>query len=343
MIGVAIQGGSGYGAGELLRLLRFHPKVWVVSALSETHAGRPVSDVHTHLSGLYDLKFSASLEEGNFSSFSQKVLFLALPSPASATMLEKFAKRSDFREWVVIDLSGALRLRDLAQHTAAYPEVSQLPELRREFHYAFPEMDRESIRTANLLSNPGCLATASILSLLPLRDLLDDANLVIDAKTGSSGAGRELKQTTHHPFRHANYFAYKPFGHQHEPEIKQALGLTKPISFLAQSLPLVRGIFVSTHLTLNRNLSFEELEQRFQRYYANEPFIRFRRESPQIADVVGTNFCDISFAVDGSRVLVLATIDNLVKGMAGSAIQSMNIRCGSEETAGLLHAAARPF
>jgi len=342
-LGVCIQGGTGFGAGELLRLLSYHPNLRTLSVVSESTAGQAIVSTHTHLAGLYSQNFAAEFDPLQFEGCQERVLFLAVPSEASVRILSAILAKHSLEDWIVIDLSGAMRLKDPALHGEFYSDVPFSADLRARFQYAFPELDRDAIKESRFLANPGCLASASILSLLPLREELSEVTIAIDAKTGSSGAGKELKLSTQHATRHSNFLAYKPLVHQHQPEISQALGLKSDFSFVPQSLPLVRGIFVTTHLHFPEEVALSRIREQFLSYYQAMPFIRFRSESPQIADVVGTNFCDLAIHVHGQNVVILAAIDNLVKGMAGTAIQNMNIRCGFSETAGLMHAAPRPF
>ena len=211
---------------------------------------------------------------------------------------------------------------------------------------ACAELNREAIRAAGCVANPGCLATAAILAAAPLADAQFGGPLAIDAKTGSSGAGREPKDTTHHPTRHADFRAYKPLAHQHEPEILQALGdplgQRIELSFVPQSMAVLRGVFATVHATLAEPTDTGALWQRYETFYAGSPFIRVVVGSPTLEDVVGSNFCDIGVAVRGRQVVVMSALDNLIKGMAGAAIEKMNLMCGLPETTGLWTPSLRP-
>ena len=219
--------------------------------------------------------------------------------------------------------------------------------VRSDFEYGLPELNRERIRGANRIANPGCLATAAILAAAPLADARFRGSLVIDAKTGSSGAGRTPKETTHHPTRHADFRAYKPLAHQHEPEILQALGdplgQRIELSFVPQSMAVSRGIFATVHATLAEPMDEQTLVRRYEEFYAGSPFIRVTAGSPTLEDVVGSNFCDLGLAVRGRQVVAMSALDNLVKGMAGAAIQNMNLMCGLDETTGLWTPSLRPI
>lgn len=350
-IRVAILGASGYGAGELLRLLVQHPAAEVVCVTSTSQAGEPLEAVHPHLAGFYDLSVSGRLDCDALWGGEKAVVCSALPHGASGLAVDRLitevGAHRDRDKLRVIDLSGDLRLCDAALHRRYYPESPELPARRGSFVYGLPELDRESIRAARFIANPGCLATAAILAAAPLvRDGFTGA-IVVDAKTGSSGSGRQLKDSTHHPTRHADFRAYKPLGHQHEGEILQAWGDPAggriALSFVAQSMDVTRGIFASVHLTLPRESATAALRQRYRAFYAASPFVRIRDESPTLQDVVGSNFCDLSVVCRGRQVIAMAALDNLVKGMAGAAIQNMNLMCGLPETAGLWTPSLRPL
>ena len=349
-IKAAILGASGYGAGELLRLFTQHPFVEVVSVTSQTNAGQPIASIHPHLRGFYDLRITEGIDFERLLDAEHAVILSALPHGASGATIdrllgeaEQLSRDADVR---AIDLSGDLRLKDAGQHQQYYPETPLLADRRRASIYGLPELFRERIPAARLVANPGCLASASILAAVPLAADGFTGPLVIDAKSGSSGSGRQLKDTTHHPTRHADFRAYKPLAHQHEPEILQGLGdpLGERIqaSFVAQSMDTARGIFVTVHLTLAEAERPDALQQRYREFYAGSPFIRVIDGTPTLQDVVGSNFCDIAVAARGRQVIVMAALDNLVKGMAGVAIQNLNLMCGLAETTGLWMPALRP-
>ena len=349
-IHAAILGASGYGAGELLRLLTQHPEVEVVAVTSTSQAGAPVAELHPHLRGFYDLQTTESVDFARLSAAGQAVVFSALPRGASATAIDVLLSAVQHVDGCapvrIIDLSGDFRLTDARQHIRYYPDTPLLPERRQTFVYGLPELFRAQIRTAHHVANAGCLASASILAAAPLVQGDFAGPLAIDAKTGSSGAGRQLKESTHHPTRHADFRAYEPLSHQHEPEIRQALGDPQgerfQTSFVAQSMDTARGIFVTIHATLAQPTEAAELRRRYADFYAASPFVRVIAGSPALQNVVGSNFCDIGLAVRDRQVIVMAALDNLVKGMAGTAIQNMNLMCGLPETTGLWAPALRP-
>lgn len=351
MINVAILGGSGYGGGELLRLLTQHPSARVVAVTSSSQVGEPVVRSHPHLRGFCDLKMVESIDFHRFFDADCAVAFSSLPHGTSGVGLDRLideaSKHAGAAKLRAIDLSGDLRLADQSIHESHYPESPALPHRRSSFQYGLPELFRDEIGGARFIANPGCLATASILAVAPLLRTDFQGAIAVDAKTGSSGAGRQLKETTHHPTRHADFRAYKPLAHQHEPEILQAWGDSRgeriTLSFVAQSMDVSRGIFVTAHLTLPAAADRAALEARYREFYARSPFVRIVDDSPALQNVVGSNFCDIAIASRGRQVIAMAAIDNLVKGMAGAAIQNMNLMCGLPETTGLWAPSIRPL
>ena len=346
---VAILGGSGYGAGELLRLLTQHPAVRVVSVTSSSQVGEPIDVVHPHLRGFYDLRLVESVDAATLFAAPHAVVFSAMPHGASGVAIARLIEQwgPDRAEGVrFIDLSGDLRLADADLHQRYYPHTPLLAEWRRQAVYGLPELSRDRIRSARLVANPGCLASAAILAAAPLMDADFAGPVAIDVKTASSGSGRALKDTTHHPTRHADFRAYQPLAHPHEPEIRQAwgdpLGRRIETTFVPHSMDAARGIFATVHLTLAGAPDTESLRRRYQDYYASSPFVRIVDQSPSLQNVVGSNFCDLAVAGRGRQVIALAAIDNLVKGMAGTAIQNLNLMCGLPETTGLWAPSFRP-
>jgi N-acetyl-gamma-glutamyl-phosphate/LysW-gamma-L-alpha-aminoadipyl-6-phosphate reductase len=347
---VAILGAGGYGAAELLRLCAMHPAVEVVSVTSTSHVGRPLHKVHPHLRGFFDLEVGAAVAEERLLDAERAVVFSTLPHGVSAVaidrLLTQFERNGTLDRVRVIDLSGDLRLKDVRVHAQYYGETPALLERRAAFVYGLPELAREAVRGARWVANPGCLAIASVLAAAPLVTPEFSGVLAIDAKTGSSGSGSQLKETTHHPTRHANFRAYKPLAHQHEPEVLQALGDLSDervkTSFVAQSMDTARGIFVTVHATLAQPSETTLLRERFAEFYADSPFVRVVESSPELQNVVGSNFCDLGVACRERQAVAMAALDNLVKGMAGTAIQNMNLMCGLPETTGLWTPSFRP-
>lgn len=339
-IGVGILGGTGYGAGELLRLLASHPDAAVVSVVSSSQAGTAVATSHPHIAGFYDsLLFDAELDPSRFSEYPDRILFAALPHGKSAESLSALLARPELEGFRIVDLSGDFRLKNIAERDRHYPEARVGDGVASEFVYGLTERNRSRIAKARCVANPGCLSSACALAVLPLVDEKFRGAIAFDAKTGSSGAGKTASDSFHHPFRHANANAYKVLEHRHEPEIREALGDVAgeriETAFVPHVIPVSRGILASAYLTLERAETTESLRARYRSFYADSPFVRVRDGAPDLQSVVGSNFCDISIFSRGRQAVAFAALDNLVKGMAGQAIQNMNVLFGLPETTGL--------
>ncbi|MDP9381906.1 MAG: N-acetyl-gamma-glutamyl-phosphate reductase [Chloroflexota bacterium] len=348
MLNVSIVGASGYGGGELLRLLLDHPEAKVKQVTSESNAGKFVHRIHPNLRKRTDLKF-VSIQELQECD----VLFLGLPHGESMGRIEHFMSLAP----VIIDLSADFRLRNPEGYPMWYGHEHGKPELLREWVYGIPELHREEMKTANYISSAGCLATAAILGLYPLFQagvVAPDRPVVIEGKTGSSGAGGGVSLASHHPERSGAMRSFKPTGHRHTAEICQELavdGLEPSIAFSATSIEAVRGILSTSHVWLREPLDEREIWRIYRRAYAGEPFMRIVKESggvyryPEPKILSGTNYCDVGFELDehSPRVVVLAALDNLMKGAAGQAVQSFNIRFGFPETTALEFAGLHPI
>lgn len=339
---VGIFGGSGYGGAELLRILLFHPRAEVSLVTANEHAGKAVGEVHRNLHGLTSLRFEKAPED--FESLSKlDCLFLALPHGQALEIAPRLPTGLK-----VIDLSGDFRLRDADAFEEHYGRAHTAVELQREFVYGLTEFNREQIKQARLVSNPGCFATATLLGLGPLAASgALEGRVVVDAKTGSSGSGAKPAANTHHPQRTNSFYAYKPFTHQHVPEIEQTLGdvsgaWANELVFMTHSLPVSRGIFASAYAELKEETTAEKLSALYEEFYKGSFFVRLVKGSPDINWVKASNFCDIGFAARGRQVAVFSAIDNLVKGAAGQAVQNMNLMFGLEETEGLLLVGGNP-
>jgi N-acetyl-gamma-glutamyl-phosphate reductase len=335
---VGIFGGSGYGGSELLRILLFHPNVEIAFVTANEHAGKPVGEVHRNLHGLTSLNFIKDPE----SLDDVECVFFALPHGQAMSIVPSLPPQIK-----AIDLSGDFRLRDESVFQQHYKLQHSAMSAQRDFVYGLTETNREAIRTARLIANPGCFATATLLGLAPLvANGLLNGHVVVDAKTGSSGSGAKAAANTHHPQRMNSFYAYKPFTHQHVPEIEQELShvgdWTNELVFMTHSLPVSRGIFASIYAETKRELTETELRQLFADYYRESFFVRLVDGSPDINWVKTTNFCDLGFAARGKQVVVFSAIDNLVKGAAGQAVQNMNLMFGLEETTGLVFAGTNP-
>ena len=330
-IKVGLFGGSGYGGSELLRILLFHPEVEIVFVTANEQAGKPVGEVHKNLNGLTELSFIKEPEKLD----GVDCVFLALPHGQAMDIVPRLPGSIK-----AIDLSGDFRLREQAVFEKHYKQTHTAMEAQSEFVYGLTETNREAIRSARLIANPGCFATATLLGLAPLvSGNLLNGRVIVDAKTGSSGSGAKAAANTHHPQRMNSFYAYKPFTHQHVPEIEQELGhvgdWTNELVFMTHSLPVARGIFASIYAETKSELTEDELRKTFADYYRESFFVRLVQGSPDINWVKTTNFCDIGLAVRGKQIVVFSAIDNLVKGAAGQAIQNMNLMFGLDETTGL--------
>jgi N-acetyl-gamma-glutamyl-phosphate reductase common form len=338
---VGIFGGSGYGGSELLRILLPHPQVQITFVTANEHAGKAVSEVHRSLQGLTDLKLSKVPEKlENLTDLD--CAFLALPHGQAMEIAPRLPSSVK-----VIDLSGDFRLRDKSEFEQHYSREHTAMDTQADFIYGLTETNRHAISSARLISNPGCFATATLLGLAPLvaSDLIE-GRVVVDAKTGSSGSGAKAAANTHHPQRMNSFYAYKPFTHQHVPEVEQELravgNWNSELVFMTHSLPVARGIFASIYVETKQPMSEEELRSVFKNFYDGSFFIRIVKGSPDINWVKTTNFCDLGFATRGRQAVVFSALDNLVKGAAGQAVQNMNLMFGLEETTGLMLIGTNP-
>ncbi|HID90060.1 MAG TPA: N-acetyl-gamma-glutamyl-phosphate reductase [Anaerolineales bacterium] len=336
-IQASIVGASGYVGGELLRLLLAHPHVEVSQITSETHAGQYAYFLHPNLRGHTDLRFVrlADLKPCD-------LLFLALPHGQAMDRIDHFAGLAER----IIDLSADFRLRDPADYPRWYGREHPAPEWLDRFVYGMPELHREKLRTARYASGTGCNAIVTLLALWPLyrRGLVREA--VIDLKVGSSEGGAKPTPASHHPERAGVVRTYAPVGHRHLAELIQELHLD-PIDprlhFSITSVGIVRGALATCHCLLKEDLDEREVWRIYREDYADEPFVRLVRARrgihryPEPKILTGSNYCDIGFAADPGhrRLVVVAAIDNLMKGAAGNGVQTMNVMCGWPERTGL--------
>ncbi|CAN5499721.1 N-acetyl-gamma-glutamyl-phosphate reductase [soil metagenome] len=331
---IAIFGGSGYGGSELLRILLFHEHAEIVLVTANEHAGKAVSDVHKNLFGICNLKFEIAPDD--LSKLENiDIAFFALPHGQALNLIPNFPKNVK-----AIDLSGDFRINDSDVFKQFYKLEHTALDFQKEFVYGLTETNREQIKGANYIANPGCFATATLLALAPMvKSGLLTGKIIVDAKTGSSGSGAKAAANTHHPQRMNSFYAYKPFQHQHVPEIEQHLrevgDFENEFVFMTHSLPVARGIFASCYLETTVNLTNEDLKTLYEHFYQDAFFVRIVEGSPDINWVKTTNFCDIAVHSNGKQIVVFSAIDNLVKGAAGQAVQNMNLMFGLEETTGL--------
>ncbi|MGG1676356.1 N-acetyl-gamma-glutamyl-phosphate reductase [Neobacillus sp. NRS-1170] len=335
----AIIGGTGYGSVELIRLIHKHPHLEVGTVVSNSQAGKNFSETYPHLSGIID----QPLEKFDADSISNKneIVFLATPSGVSSNLVPQLLDKGI----KCVDLSGDFRLRSADEYEKWYKHSPASETYLNQAIYGLSEIYKEKISNSTLIANPGCYPTASILALLPIINtkIADYESIVIDAKSGVSGAGRGLSLTSHFAEINENLKAYKLGEHQHIPEIEQILsdenGSPINISFTTHLVPMNRGIMCSVYVKLNDSFSTEEVHQIYNEFYKNKPFVRVRPQGniPSTKEVQGSNYCDIGLHVDKrtNRLTIISVIDNLVKGAAGQAIQNVNIMNGWDERTGL--------
>ncbi len=344
---VAILGASGFGGGELLRLLINHPKLVAngtvsLQTIAHSNAGKPIAVMHPHLAGLVEGRFADQLDIDQLNRSRDAVLFAALPHGEFAKLWSTI--NNELAPHVrVIDLSADFRLRDAKQFADAYGYAHPCPESLADFVYAVPELSGDLLGCTRI-ANPGCFATALNLALAPLAKGISATAIFASAVTGSSGSGNKLSNGTHHPTRAHDFRAYKVLQHQHGAEIDQCLAVQRwphQLQWVAHSAPMVRGIFATVQF--RTTLDQQQLRAHYQRFYAGKRFVRvLDADSVRLAAVVGSNFCDLSIAVHGGSAALTVAIDNLVKGMAGQAVQNMNLSFGWAEDAGLRIAGTYP-
>ena len=340
-IKIAVFGGSGYGGSELLRILLFHPNAEIVLVTANEHAGKAVGEVHRNLYGICNLKFETA--PADLSELKNiDAAFFALPHGQALNLIPQLPENVK-----AIDLSGDFRLTDADVFQEFYKLEHTAGDLQKQFVYGLTETNREAIKNAGYIANPGCFATATLLALAPMvKSGLLTGKIIVDAKTGSSGSGAKAAANTHHPQRMNSFYAYKPFTHQHVPEIRQHLreigAFENDFVFMTHSLPVARGIFASCYVETTVNLTNEDLKKLFELYYKDSFFVRLVEGSPDINWVKTTNFCDIAAHSDGKQIAVFAALDNLVKGAAGQAVQNMNLMFGLDERTGLMMVGTNP-
>ncbi len=339
MISVCIVGASGYTGGEALRLLLDHPYVKVSQVTSESNAGKYVHSVHPNLRKRTDLKFalSADLKKSD-------LVFLCLPHGMAMNRIREFKSLGER----LIDLSADFRLRNAADYPVWYEHDHSNPEFLGKAVYGIPELHREQIKTAELVTGAGCLATTAILGLYPLfkNGVADLQHVFIEGKVGSSAAGNKSSLSSHHPERSGSLRSFQPTRHRHTAEIQQELtfnGCRPRVHFSATATQAVRGILSTAHVLLRERLEEKELWKLYRKEYGSEPFIRIVKERsgvyryPEPKILVGSNYCDVGFELDAAenRLVVLSALDNLMKGAAGNGVQAMNVMYGWPETSGL--------
>ena len=343
-IRTAILGASGYTGAELLRLLLPHPHVVIAALTAEKNAGQPVAATLPHLEGrvLPDLR---RIGEVDFDQID--LVFCALPHGTTQEVIAALPPHVR-----IVDLSADFRLADCATYEQWYGHAHKAPQLQPDAVYGLTEINRGRLRTARLVANPGCYPTASQLPLIPLlrAGVIEGDDIIIDAKSGVSGAGRELKLPNLYSEAAEGMQAYAVAAHRHAPEIEQGLsaaaGRSLTVNFTPHLVPMNRGIFASLYVRLAVGKSVADIRHVWAEAYGGEPFIQLLPAShlPATRQVRGTNCCAINVVADRlpHRAIILSAIDNLVKGAAGQAVQNMNAMYGWEETLGLQHTALFP-
>ena len=339
MMKAGIMGATGYAGGELARLLLQRDDVEITWYGSKSYVGQKYASVFKNMVQFAD---DACMDD-NMEALAEQVdvIFTATPQGFCASLMNEAVLSKD----KVIDLSADYRIKDVAVYEKWYKIEHKTPEYIKEAVYGLPEINRDKIRDARLIANPGCYPTCSFLSVYPLvnEGLIDPNTVIIDAKSGTSGAGRGAKIDNLYCEVNESIKAYGVGVHRHTPEIEEQLSLAagKPvtISFTPHLVPMNRGILVTAYGTLLKSVTYEDVKAVYDKYYENEYFVRVldRDEVPQTKWVEGSNFVDVNFKIDPrtNRIVMMGAMDNLVKGAAGQAIQNMNIMFGLPENQGL--------
>lgn len=339
IVDVAIVGGTGYGAAELIRLLHHHPHANVKKVISQSKSGVNMKEVYPHLTDIVEI----DMEEFNAEELAKEVdvVFFATPSNVSKYRVPELVDLGV----KIIDLSGDFRLKNGELYKAYYGEDLAPKEYVDQAVYGLSEIYKERIAQAAIVANPGCYPTSVALGLMPLVDQnwVKQETIIIDAKTGVSGAGRGLSLNVHYSEMNENMRAYGVGNHKHIPEIEQTLSdrSTDPVQviFTPHIVPMTRGILSTMYVNLTSKKQTQEIIEMYEQYYKDDPFVRVRKNGvmPATKEVYGSNYCDIGLYMDErtNRLIIVSVIDNLVKGAAGQAVQNMNIMFGFDEMAGL--------
>ena len=341
-----VLGGSGYVAGEFLRLIASHPELALGGIVSTSSAGEPIAKTFPHLAPTYPdtafVSLDAVIERLNIAP--RWLVLSAAPHGASAGLIDRLltaGKRAGV-ELVVVDASADFRFADAAAYTAVYGHPHETPARIKEFTCAVPEQ-LERIETPHA-AHPGCFATTMLLPIVPLVALGVADEFFVSAVTGSTGAGRTPRDTTHHPLRQSNLFAYQALKHRHDPEvralIKAATGRDVRLSFVPHSGPFARGIHATIFLHAKERLTAAQVNEALREYYRGATFVRVDDEPPKMKDIAATNYAALHAAVQGDTIVVFSVTDNLLKGAAGGSLQWANRLLGFKEATGLTAPAA---
>ena len=339
MIKAGIIGATGYAGQELIRLLYNHPKVEIIHLSSRSYAGKKLSEVYPNFTGILDIELAGM--DAQQMADDCDVVFFALPHGLTAGQIsEELLEKTK-----IIDIGADFRLKDKDVYESWYKVKHSAPQFLKEAVYGLCELNREQIKNARIVANPGCYTTCSITSLAPLvaNKIIDNSTIIIDAKSGVSGAGRSLSLPTLFPESNESFKAYGIGNHRHTPEIEQELssisGKDIVLSFTPHLVPMNRGILTTAYASLAKDINSKELTSLYSEYYKDEKFIRIYQDGslPETRFVRNSNFVDIGIKTDPrtKRVIAVAAIDNLVKGAAGQAVQNMNLMFGIQEDSGL--------
>ncbi|AST91610.1 N-acetyl-gamma-glutamyl-phosphate reductase [Sutcliffiella cohnii] len=336
---IGIVGANGYGGVELIRYLVNHPYVEIKLLASHSSNGNSIVEQYPHLQGILEMNIS----ELNIEDVKENidVLFFATPSGVSKELIPQYIEAGI----KIIDLSGDLRLQDGSLYEGWYKNTPAPPFALDKAIYGLTELNRELIKEATLVANPGCYPTATLLGLIPAlqHKLIDGNSIVIDGKSGISGAGRKTSATTHYSEINENVKAYKLGKHQHIPEIEQIVSQIGneniTVTFSTHLVPMTRGIMCTMYANLKEPINESKVISLYEDYYKDDYFVRIRKGGtwPATKEVTGSNFCDIGITVDErtNKLIIVAVIDNVVKGAAGQAIQNLNVMYGWDEKTGL--------
>jgi N-acetyl-gamma-glutamyl-phosphate reductase len=339
MTRVAVVGATGYAGAELVRILAGHPKVKLAALTSRRHSGKIFSHVYPSMAGIVDMP----CEEFSADSLAERAdfIFLALPHKLPMEIVPVFVKKG-IR---IVDLSADFRFSDVTLYETHY-QPHACPELLKKAVYGLSEVYTEKIRSADIIGNPGCYPTSTLLPLIPLikAESIDIERIIVDSKSGVSGAGRSPSLTTHHCEVNESFKAYKVANHRHNPEMDEVLSKEADksvhVTFVPHLIPMTRGMETTIYAILKKQTSEKQIRSYIREFYRGRRFVRLRSEgsAADTLHVKGTNYCDIGIHVDQAAKLVVLTsaIDNLVKGAAGQAVQNMNIMLDLDETLGLM-------
>jgi N-acetyl-gamma-glutamyl-phosphate reductase common form len=337
-----VLGGTGYVAGELLRLIAGHPQLEVAAVLSDSQPGAPVAGAFAHLRSAYpELKFAALEEiESHVRRAPHSALFSAAPHGAAAALIDRLLGAAEAAGTRVhcVDISADFRYSSAAAYESVYKHAHGAPTRVRDFTCAVPEHLQKS--PTPHVAHPGCFATATLLAVVPLLALgLTETRLFVTGITGSTGSGRKPVEGTHHPLRHSDLYTYGALSHRHVPEIiacaKLASGIEAELNFVPHSGPFARGIHVTVQAGLKKSISTAQALEALKAYYKDCPFVWVGETAPRIKDVATSNYAHLGAVTNGNSIAVMSVLDNLNKGAAGGAIQWMNRLLGFAETTGL--------